>query len=106
MNPLGASERFWYFGPDFDESIVQIQSRMASWSWESGGSNERPHLAARRRHEPRQLLCLHPASNHSGSNGLRLRQFNLIAHTLFMVNVPCPAGDERLPRLATERAWE
>ena len=47
MNPLVAGERFRYFGPDFDGSVIEIQSQMASWSRESGSSNERAHLAAR-----------------------------------------------------------
>src|SRR5438132_7675510 len=56
---------------------------MASRSRETGGTNERPYLAARGGHELRQLFCWHPASNHSRSNRLRMRQFDLIAHTLF-----------------------
>ncbi len=83
MNSLVAGERFCYFGSDLDESTFEIQSRMAAWPRESGGSNEGPHFAARRRHEPRQLLRRHTASSYSSRNWLRLRQFNLIAHILW-----------------------
>ena len=90
MNPLVANERFRYFGPDFDGSVIEIQRQMASWSRESGRSNERPHLAARGGHELRQLFCWHPASNHSGRNRLRIRQFDLIVHTLFWLTSHVP----------------
>src|SRR5437763_16181853 len=90
MNPLVAGERFRYFGPDFDGSVIEIERQMASWSRESGRSNERPHLAARGGHELRQLFCWHPASNHSGRNRLRIRQFDLIVHTLFWLTSHVP----------------
>jgi hypothetical protein len=40
MNPLVAGERFLYFGADFDGSVIEMQSQMASWSRESGRSNK------------------------------------------------------------------
>src|SRR5260221_13909967 len=91
MNQLVAGERFRYFGPDFDCSLrIQIQCQMASWSRDPGNSNERPYLAARRGHEPRQLFCRHLASNDSRSNRLRMRQFNRIAHTPFWLTSQDP----------------
>src|SRR6266568_307392 len=98
MNPLVAGEWFRYFGPDFDESVIEVQSHMASWSRESGRSNERPHLAARGGHELRQLFCRHPASNHSRSNRLRKRQFYLIAHTMFWLRTKL--NDRRRQRVS------
>src|SRR6266498_3618312 len=56
---------------------------MASWPRETGGANERPNLAARCRYESRQVFGWHAVSNHSGSNRLRMCQFDLIAHTSF-----------------------
>ena len=73
-----------------DGSVIEIERQMASWSRESGRSNERPHLAARGGHELRQLFCWHPASNHSGRNRLRIRQFDLIVHTLFWLTSHVP----------------
>jgi hypothetical protein len=35
MNPLIAGELLRYFGTDFDESVLEIQSHMAAWSPES-----------------------------------------------------------------------
>src|SRR2546430_11875163 len=90
MNPLVAGERFRYFGPDFDGSVIEIERQMASWSREPGRSNKRPYLAARGGHELRQLFCWHPASNHSRSNLLRMRQFDLIAHTSFWLTSQVP----------------
>ena len=46
-----------------------------------GGTNERPDFATRSGNELRQLLRLHAASNYSGENRLRIRQFDLVGHT-------------------------
>ena len=45
-----------------------------------GGTNERPDFATRGGNELRQLLRLHAASDYSGENRLRIRQFDLAGH--------------------------
>ena len=45
------------------------------------GTNERPDFATRSGNELRQLLRLHAASDYSGENRLRIRQFDLVGHT-------------------------
>src|SRR5437016_1747196 len=92
MNPLVAGKRFRYFGPDFDGSVIEIQRHMASWSRETGRSNERPYLAAGSGHELRQLFCRHAAPNHSRSNRLRTCQFDLIAHNSFWLTSQVPSA--------------
>src|SRR6266850_3202319 len=96
MNPLVASERFRHFGPDFDGFVIEIQRQMASGSRKSGRSNKGPYLAARGGHELRKLICRDAAANHGGGERLRIRQLDLIVHTLFWltshvppVTVPC-----------------
>src|ERR1043165_5324193 len=84
MNPVVAGERFRYFGPDFDGSVIEIQRQMPSWARESSRSNKRPPLAARGAHELWQIFSRQPVSNHSRNSRLRLRQFDLIAHMLFL----------------------
>src|SRR5260370_9926016 len=103
MNPLVAGERFRYFGPDLDGSLpIQIQRQMASWSRETGRSNERPYLAARGGHEVRQLSCWHPASNHGRKNRVRMHHFDLIAHAVFLL-MPNRAEPRRRRLPATAR---
>src|SRR5690349_11695032 len=63
---------------------------MTPWSWETVRSNKRPYLAARGRHEFPQLFCGHPTPDHRCSNRLRMRQFNLVPHTLFWLASKVP----------------
>src|SRR5438309_7863877 len=68
---------------------------MASRSRETGGSNERPHLAARGGHELRQLFCSHAASDHSRMNRLRMRQLNLIVHAFLWLTKKLTDGPRK-----------
>ena len=104
MNPLVANERFRYFGADFDRSVFEIQRQMASWSRQTGRSNEGPYLAARGGNEFGQFFCWYSASNHSGDNRFRIRQFYLIVHTFFWLAIATAVHDQRLAATAEQMA--
>src|SRR5437763_2894122 len=82
MNAVVADKSFRYLRPDLNQPCAQIQGYVASWTREAGGANERPYFATRSGNEPRQLLRLHAASDYSGGNRLRIRQFDFVGHTL------------------------
>src|SRR5215469_11405497 len=80
MDALIAGKGFRYFRADFDHSSIQIQSRMAPWTQQPGGANERPDLATRSGNEFRKLLRRHAASDDRGGSGLYVREFDLVGH--------------------------
>jgi len=90
MNPLVAGERFRYFGPDFDGSVIEIERQMASWSRESGRSNETTTPRRTRWARTATALLLAPGFDHSRRNRLSNPQFDLIVHTLFWLTSHVP----------------
>jgi len=87
-HPVIACEWFRYFGPDLHHSLPEIQSHVPPRSRQPGGSNERPYFSTRRGYESRQILRRHPASNHSGWDGLAIGQFDLIFGQFRRKNIP------------------
>jgi hypothetical protein len=65
MNSFIPRKGFRDFSSNLDRTLaIQIQCHMPSRPRETGRSGKRPHLAARRRHEARQLARLDSVPNH------------------------------------------
>src|SRR4030095_15482465 len=95
MNAVMAEKSFRYLRPNLNQTCIQIQGSVASWTWEMGGTNERPDFATRSGNELRQFRRLHAASDYSRENRLRLCQFDLVGHTGCWANDPGTAPTRR-----------
>jgi hypothetical protein len=82
MNAVIAFKSFSHLRSDLHQPCIQIQGNVATGIREVGGANERPYLATRRRNELGQLRRLHMASDYSGPDPLRSRQFDFVRHLL------------------------